>query len=130
MQAEFTVHDSPASPPLSRTETSPTEGLPAFPSDLERGRLQSAKSLPTLSSEQISQSIGELFIVEGIYDGGSKPSVTIGTTRYPVYVPNPKLLQAIKATKKGEAVKWVGQLNFYKGHLEFAISSIDWIKPR
>ena len=130
VQAEFTVHDSPASPPLSRTETSPTEGLPAFPSDLERGRLQSAKSLPTLSSEQISQSIGELFIVEGIYDGGSKPSVTIGTTRYPVYVPNPKLLQAIKATKKGEAVKWVGQLNFYKGHLEFAISSIDWIKPR
>ena len=129
VQADFIIHDSAASLPLSRPEISPAEGLPAFPSELDRGRLQSAKSLSTLSSEQISQSIGELFLLEGIYDGGSKPSITIGTTRYPVYVPNPKLLQAIKATKKGETVKWVGQLNFYKGHLEFAISSIDWIKP-
>ena len=130
VKAEFMVHDAPTNPPLSRPEISPAEGLPAFPAELDRGKLHDAKTLPSLNAEQISLVIGELFILDGSNNGGSKPSITIGETRYPVYVPNPKLLQAVKAIKKGEPVKWVGQLNFYKGHLEFTISSVDWIKPR
>ena len=97
---------------------------------MDRSKLHDAKTLPTLSPEQISKTIGELYLLEGICNGGTKPSITIGETRYPVYVPDPKLLQAVKAIKKGVAVKWVGQLNFYKGHLEFAIVSPDWIKAR
>ena len=93
-------------------------------------KLRDAKTLPTLSPEQLSQSIGELFILDGTFNGGAKPSLTIGEVRYPVYVPDSKLLKGLRTIKKDSPIKWVGQLNFYKGHLEFAIESADWIKAR
>ena len=130
VKAEFILRTEAGASPLTRPELAPALGLPAFPAELDRSKLHDAKTLPTLSPEQISKSIGELYLLEGICNGGTKPSITIGETRYPVYVPDPKLLQAVKAIKKGVAVKWVGQLNFYKGHLEFAIVSPDWIKER
>ncbi len=130
VKAEFILHTEAGASPLSRPEIAPALGLPAFPAELDRSKLHDAKTLPKLSPEQISKTIGELYLLEGINNGGTKPSITIGETRYPVYVPDPKLLQAVKAMKKGVAVKWVGQLNFYKGHLEFAIVSPDWIKAR
>jgi hypothetical protein len=54
----------------------------------------------------------------------------IGDKRYALYVPNQALLKSVKATEKGQAVRWLGQLNFYKGQLEFMISSPDWLKAR
>jgi hypothetical protein len=130
VKAEFVLRTEAGASPLTRPELAPTLGLPAFPAELDRSKLRDAKTLPTLSPEQITKSIGELYLLEGICGGGAKPSIIIGDTRYAVYVPDPKLLQAVKAIKKGVAVKWVGQLNFYKGSLEFAIVSPDWIKAR
>jgi hypothetical protein len=130
IKAEFVLRTEAGASPLTRPELAPAVGLPAFPAELDRSKLHDAKTLATLSPDLISKSIGELYLLEGICNGGSKPSITIGEVRYPVYVPDPKLLQAVKAVKKGVAVKWVGQLNFYKGHLEFAIVSPDWIKAR
>lgn len=130
VKAEFVLRTEAGAAPLTRPEVAPAVGLPTFPAELDRSKLRDAKTLPTLSPEQISQSIGELFILDGTFNGGSKPSLTIGEVRYPVYVPDSKLLKGLRTIKKDSPIKWVGQLNFYKGHLEFAIESADWIKAR
>jgi len=83
-----------------------------------------------LSPDEVAKQIGDIFIIEGIYNSGAKPSVLIGDKRYSLYVPDQALLKSVKATKKGQAVRWLGQLNFYKGQLEFMISSPDWLNAR
>lgn len=130
IKAVFAVRETPGKPPLTRTEISPAEGLPAFPAELDLSKLRNAKMLPALSTEEAAKSIGELFVIEGIFNGGAKPSITVGEIRYALYVPDPKTLEALKATKKDSAVRWVGQLNFFRGQFEFAIASPDWIKAR
>lgn len=130
IKAEFALRTEAGEPPLTRPEFAPAAGLPAFPAELDRSKLRAAASLPSMNPEQVSQAIGELFVLEGTFNGGAKPSITVAGVRYPVYVPEPRLFGAVKATKKDSRIDWVGQLNFYKGHLEFSIESADWIKAR
>jgi len=130
LKAEFTVHAKATTAPLTRPELSPSEGLPAFPTALDVSKFGNAKSIPALSPDEIAQQVGKVFVLEGIYNGGTKPTLMIGDKRYALYVPNQALLKSVKATEKGQAVRWLGQLNFYKGQLEFMISSPDWLKAR
>ncbi len=130
LKAEFTVHAQPTTAPLTRPELSPSEGLPAFPTALDVSKFGNAKTIPALSPDEVAKQIGDIFIIEGTFNGGAKPSVLIGDKRYALYVPDQALLKSVKATKKGQAVRWLGQLNFYKGQLEFMISGPDWLKAR
>ena len=83
-----------------------------------------------MSPDETARQIGAIFVLEGTFNGGAKPSLLIDGKRYALYVPDETLLKTVKATKKGQAVRWLGQLNFYKGQLEFMISSPDWLKAR
>jgi hypothetical protein len=130
LKAEFTVHAKATAAPLTRPELSPSEGLPAFPTELDVSKFGNAKTIPALSPDEIAQQVGKVFVLEGVYNGGAKPTLMIGDKRYALYVPNQALLKSVKATEKGQAVRWLGQLNFYKGQLEFMISSPDWLKAR
>jgi hypothetical protein len=97
---------------------------------LDVSKFANAKTIPALSPDETAQQVGKIFVLEGIYNGGAKPTLMIGDKRYALYVPDQALLKAVKATEKGQAVRWLGQLNFYKGQLEFMISSPDWLKAR
>ncbi|NBV78305.1 MAG: hypothetical protein EBR62_00350 [Verrucomicrobia bacterium] len=130
IQAEFAVLPKPSAIPLTRAELSPSAALPAFPAELDLTLLHDAKTLAGLSADETAKQIGEVFILNGTFNGGAKPTIIIGEKRYALYVPDETLLKAVKATKKGQAVRWLGQLNFYKGQLEFMVSSPDWIRPR
>jgi endonuclease/exonuclease/phosphatase family metal-dependent hydrolase len=130
LKAEFTIHPKPTAAPLTRPEFSPSEGLAAFPAMLDVSKFGNAKTIPALSPDETAKQVGEIFVLEGTYNGGAKPSLMIGDKRYSLYVPDEALLKTVKATKKGQAVRWLGQLNFYKGQLEFMVSSPDWLKAR
>ena len=130
LKAEFTIHPKPATAPLTRPELSPSEGLAAFPTMLDVAKFGNASSIATLSPDETARQIGAIFVLEGTFNGGAKPSLLIDGKRYALYVPDETLLKTVKATKKGQAVRWLGQLNFYKGQLEFMISSPDWLKAR
>ena len=130
LKAEFTIHAQATTAPLTRPELSPSEGLPAYPTALDVSKFGNAKTIPALSRDEIAQQVGKIFVLEGTFNGGAKPSVLIGDKRYSLYVPDQALLKSVKATEKGQAVRWLGQLNFYKGQLEFMISSPDWLKAR
>lgn len=130
LTAEFIVRTEKAVPPLTRAEDLPAAALPAFPASLDSSKFPHARDIPTFSPDEVARHIGTIFVVEGTFNAGSRPSLTVGERRYSLYVPDPALLKVVKATGKDRPVRWLGQLNFFKGQLEFMVSSPDWITAR
>ena len=128
--ASFRITADGTSPPcpLTRTELSPPEALPVYPKAMDRTKLRSAATVAHLGPDAIANALGEVFAIEGTFQGGSKPKVQIGEVDYSIYIRDRNLLAAVKTSEKGTKVSWIGQLQFYKGKLEFAIVRPEWIK--
>lgn len=134
VMATFTVYDkeTKAAVPLKRAEVTPSEGLVEIPGPIDRSQLPRASSLEKMTPEQISNSINDLFLIDGTFLGGGKKTsaVKVGEKTYNLYLSNPKVTQSIKSVAKGSAVQWVGILHFHKNELEFEINNTNFLLPR
>jgi len=114
--------------PLTRAEVNPAEASSCYPKNIDRAKLRSAATIAHLGPDGIASAMGELFLVEGVFQGGSKPKVRVGDIDYPVYAADRNLLAAVKAGEKGAKVSWIGALGYHKDTLEFEIARPEWIK--
>ena len=124
--------DDNAGIPLKRPEVSPSEALPEIARAIDRSKLPRASSIEKMSPEEIANSINDLFLIDGIFLGGGKKTsaVKVGEKTYNLYLPNSKVVEAMKSVTKGSTVQWVGVLQFHKKELEFEINNPKMIPPR
>ena len=134
VMANFAIlkKDDNAGIPLKRPEVSPSEALPEIAGAIDRSKLPRASSIEKMSPEEIANSINDLFVIDGIFLGGGKKTsaVKVGEKTYNLYLPNSKVVEAMKSVTKGSTVQWVGVLQFHKKELEFEINNPKMISPR
>lgn len=100
--------------------------LVIVPTKFDRATLPKATTLLTLTDEQMAERLGEVFILEGKFIAGRKPAVEINGRKFALYLPTPAVTEKVKGLKTGQAIRWIGELNFYREALEFEISQADW----
>jgi hypothetical protein len=134
VMANFAIlkKDENAGVPLKRPEVSPSAALPEITGPIDRSKLRRASSIEKMSPEEIANSINDLFVIDGTFLGGGKKTsaVKVGEKTYNLYLPNSKVVEAMKSVTKGSAVQWVGVLQFHKKELEFEINNPNMLAPR
>ena len=82
------------------------------------------ESLQSMTVDELLGRIGELFYVEGRWDGSS---LEIGEATYGVYVSHPEARDIWKGVAESEAVSFVGRFGIYRGQFQFVVEDPSWL---
>lgn len=85
--------------------------------------------LATATENEIGDLLGETFLVRAVVVDGPGTGVEVGRWRFGIYSPFREVRSRFGDLGVGETVEFIGELDTYRGNLQFVLHDPGWFRP-